>query len=185
MGCWVIGFPYMVTPGVPPDVAEPEYDVCVAAPPELTTQLEYMYLSRVVNAVLVLLNPKAKIPVVVFPAAEPSLDATEAAVAELFTSPEYVYFSREFVTEPRFPIANMPTVLLPVAEPLRVGSEEDVAVVLVLDAYVYLLRHVEKHMVPQKFAPPNAKMPTVLFPVAAPSTDALEAEAAEDTTSPE
>jgi len=52
------------------EAAAPAYDTTLAAPPEETTQPEYVYLSRVVIAELQP-NPKANIPLVEFPAADP------------------------------------------------------------------------------------------------------------------
>jgi hypothetical protein len=57
-------------------------------------QPEYVYLSRVVEAPMPLITPKANIPTVELPAAEPKRDLALEAVAEAFTSPEYVYLLR-------------------------------------------------------------------------------------------
>jgi hypothetical protein len=83
----------MLTPDVPLDAAEPEHDAAVAAPPALTTQPEYVYLSRVATRPQ-FVNPNANIPTVLFPAAEPQIDATVAAPPALTTQPEYVYLLR-------------------------------------------------------------------------------------------
>jgi hypothetical protein len=58
----------MLTPLVPFEAAEPRCDAAVAAPPALTTQPEYVYLSRVVEALGAF--PSAKMPTVLLPAAE-------------------------------------------------------------------------------------------------------------------
>jgi hypothetical protein len=42
--------------------AEPTLDAAVAAPPALTTQPEYVYLSRVVVGEIAALSPSANIP---------------------------------------------------------------------------------------------------------------------------
>jgi hypothetical protein len=85
----------------------------VAAPPTATTQPEYVYLSRVVPPPW----PKAKMPVVPFPAEEPPYAATVAAPPAATTSPEYVYLLRVVEAQGVLPKAKMPTVLLPAAEP--------------------------------------------------------------------
>jgi hypothetical protein len=66
--------------------AEPLNEAAVAEPPELTTQPEYVYLSRVVTAPVV--NPSAKMPVVLFPVAELLPEAAVAAPPALTTHPE-------------------------------------------------------------------------------------------------
>jgi hypothetical protein len=74
-------------------VAAPSAVACVAAPPALTTQPEYVYLLRVVDR-LKLTQPNAKIPTVLLPAADPRAEAPVAAVAELTASLENVYLLR-------------------------------------------------------------------------------------------
>ena len=74
----------MFTPVVPSDAAEPKHEAAVAAPPALTTQSEYVYLSRVVTGPL-LVWPIAKIPTVLLPAAELRFDPTLAAPPALTT----------------------------------------------------------------------------------------------------
>ena len=59
----------MLTPDVPLEAAEPYREAAVAAPPALTTQPEYVYLSRVVEIAGAF--PNAKMPTVLLPAAEP------------------------------------------------------------------------------------------------------------------
>ena len=61
----------MLTPLVPLEAAEPPYDAAVAAPPVVTTQPVYVYLSRVLIAELEGPTPSAKMPTVLLPAAEP------------------------------------------------------------------------------------------------------------------
>ena len=75
-------------------------------------------------------NPKAKIPIVLFPAAAPAVDAALAAVATALTSPEYVYLLRVVEPAPHEeaePNANMPIVLLPAAAPTELAAEDAVA----------------------------------------------------------
>jgi hypothetical protein len=67
--------------------AAPEFDATVEAVAAATVQPAYVYLSRVVEAVLGVL-PKAKMPTVLLPAAEPFLEFVEAAPPALTTSPE-------------------------------------------------------------------------------------------------
>jgi len=71
---------------MPFDAAEPQLDAVVAAVPAVTTQPEYVYLSRVVDRDGAF--PSAKIPTVLLPAAEPLFDPTVAAPPALTTSPE-------------------------------------------------------------------------------------------------
>jgi hypothetical protein len=109
----------MFTPVVPLDAAEPEAEITLADAPEVTTQPENVYLSRVINAPLTL-QPKANIPTVEFPAADPTKLAALADVAELTTQPEYVYLSRVRTPEAQLlvePKANIPMVDVPVAAP--------------------------------------------------------------------
>ena len=61
--------------------AEPKPEAVVAAPPVLTTQLEYVYLLRVVMAVQVPVKPSANTPATEFPVAAPRKEAVVAAVA--------------------------------------------------------------------------------------------------------
>jgi hypothetical protein len=75
------------TPIVLLPAAEPQYDAAVAAPPALTTSLEYVYLFRVVLGAQ-LTKPNAKMPVVLFPVAEPKRDAPVAAPPALTAQPE-------------------------------------------------------------------------------------------------
>jgi len=97
------------------EAAEPAYDAALAAPPEETTQPEYVYLSRVFAGQGV--PPKANIPTVEFPVADPRYDAALAAVAVAFTSPEYVYLFRVVEIAPEtYPKAKIPTVAVPVAD---------------------------------------------------------------------
>ena len=75
-------------------------------------------------------NPKAKIPIVLFPAAAPFDEETLAAVATALTSPEYVYLLRVVEPAPHEeaePNANMPIVLLPAADPYELAAEDAVA----------------------------------------------------------
>ena len=73
-------------PTVALPAADPYLFAAVAAAPDDTTQPEYVYLSRVVEALGV--APKANMPTVELPAAAPLRDAALAAVAELFIQPE-------------------------------------------------------------------------------------------------
>lgn len=71
---------------MPLDAAEPQADAAMAAVPAVTTQPEYVYLSRVVERLPVL--PNAKMPTVLLPAAEPLFDPAVAAPPAVTTSPE-------------------------------------------------------------------------------------------------
>ena len=82
-----LAYPSAKIPIVLLPAAEPPYEATVAAPPALTKQPEYVYLSR---AVLLppLMFPIAKILNALFPAAEPRADAIVAAPPALTTQPE-------------------------------------------------------------------------------------------------
>ena len=97
-------------PTVELPAADPRKDAALAAAPDDTTQPEYVYLSRVVEAPDA--YPSANIPTVELPAAEPLEDAALAAVADAFTHPENVYLLRVVEAGDEHPKANIPTVPL-------------------------------------------------------------------------
>ena len=66
--------------------AEPALDAVLEEVADVTTQPEYVYLSRVVDGEPV--QPNANMPTVEFPTAVPSTEAADAAVAEALTQPE-------------------------------------------------------------------------------------------------
>jgi hypothetical protein len=67
-------------------VAEPVYELALAAAPVPLVSQAYVYLLRVVTTEPV--HPRANIPLVLFPVAAPRPELLLAAVAETFVSPE-------------------------------------------------------------------------------------------------
>ena len=62
----------MFTPHVPLEAAEPKLDDALAAVAEPLVQEEYVYLLRIFDLhPVVVIPPKAKIPIFEFPAADP------------------------------------------------------------------------------------------------------------------
>jgi hypothetical protein len=134
-----------------------------------------VYLLRVVLGQLPAIKPKAKIPLVLFPALERRKDAALAVATPVavLVHDAYVYLFRTLLAPPEYPNAKIPLVLLPEAEPkpelpLEVATQD---VVLEQVAYVYLLRIFVPR--PQEAVAPNAKIPLVLLPAAAPLRDPI------------
>ena len=115
-------------------------------------------------------------------AAAPPQEIALDAVAETLVQPEYVYFCRVVVETP---IANIPNVALPAAAPANDAEVDDVAAAFVSLEYVYLLRVVCGFGPQQEQTAPNAKIPTVALPVAAPPYVASLAAVADALVQPE
>lgn len=121
-------------------------------------------------------------PIVLLPAAAPAAELLLEAVADAFVQVAYVYLFRSVPVDPS---ANIPIVLFPAAAPIAEVFAEAVAAALVQLEYVYLFLVEVGSGLQHIYRSPNANIPTVLLPTAAPARVAVLAAAAIPFVSPE